>query len=309
MDEQDSDRVQQTLEQPLTRRSAIGKAAGAGAAAALATAGFHAAAQGAPSHASNSLQKGNLMAQSTPVASPDGGAPTVVLIHGAFADASGWNGVINLLQADGTTVIAPPNPLRGVSLDAAYVASVVNNVPGPVLLVGHSYGGVVITNAATQTPNVVGLVYVAAFAPDEGESVQSLAESGPPTQLGPALRPAEVANGPAGETGVELSIDVGLFHEAFCADLPDDLAAAMAAGQRPAAGAGFGEPSGPPAWKTLPSWFVVATEDVTIGADALRFFAQRAGSTTVEVQGSHVVMISQPDAVTDLIRTALGSVS
>jgi pimeloyl-ACP methyl ester carboxylesterase len=309
MDEQDSDRVQERLSQSLTRRSALGKAAGAGAMAALATAGFQAAAQGAPSHASNSIQKGHVMAQSTPVASPAGGAPTVVLVHGSFADASGWAGVIDRLRADGTAVLAPANPQRGVSLDAAYIASVVNNIPGPVLLVGHSYGGFVITNAATQTPNVVGLVYVAGFAPDEGESVLSLSQSGPPTKLGPALRSAQVANGPAGETGVEFIIDPAQFHEAFCADLPEELAATMAVSQRPAAEAGFGEPSGPPAWKTLPSWAVIATEDVTIGADGLRFFAQRAGSTAVEVQASHVVMISQPDAVTDVIRTALASVS
>jgi pimeloyl-ACP methyl ester carboxylesterase len=223
-----------------------------------------------------------MMSQSTPEASPAGGPPTVVLVHGAFADASGWGAVITQLQAAGITTLAPANPLRSVSGDAAYLASVVNQIPGPVLLVGHSYGGVVISNAAPLAPNVVGLVFVAAFALDEGESVLALASAATDSQLGPNLRPADF---PAadGSVGHELFIDQAAFHEVFCADLPDDLAAIMAVSQRPGAEAGFGEPSGPAGWKTLPSWAVIATADLTIG------------------------VISQPQAVADFILTAVES--
>ncbi len=248
------------------------------------------------------------MSQATPVSSPIAeGSPTVVFIHGAFADASGWAGVISLLQAEGVSTLAPPNPLRGVSSDAAYIASVVRQVPGPVLLVGHSYGGVVITNASTQVDNVVGLVYVAAFLPDEGESVQALAEQATDSLLGPSLRPREYPL-PDGSVGHELYIDEGAFHEVFCADLPAEQAAIMAVSQRPAADIGFGEPSGPAGWKTLPSWAVVATADLAIGVTGERLMAERAGAITVEVDASHVVMISQPEVVADTIRSALGTI-
>ena len=233
-------------------------------------------------------------------------APTVVLVHGAFADASGWAGVITELQAAGISVLAPANPLRGVSSDAAYIASVANQVAGPVLLVGHSYGGVVITNTAPQVSNAVGLVYIAAFAPDEGESVQSLAEQSTDSLLGPNLRPAEYPTGGT-EPGHELYIDQAAFHEVFCADLPAEQAAAMAVSQRPGADIGFGEPSGTPGWKTLPSWALIATADKTIGVSGLRAMSARAGAISVEIDASHCVMISQPTATADLIKTALGS--
>lgn len=239
--------------------------------------------------------------------SPLTGTPTIVLVHGAFADASGWVGVIAELQRDGFAVVAPANPLRGVSADAAYIASVVRQLPGPVLLVGHSYGGVVITNAAPMVENVVGLVYVAAFAPDEGETILDLASQATDSLLGPALRPAEFPSGTEAELGHELYIDQASFHEVFAADLPVEQAAIMAVSQRPGAEAGFGEPSGPAGWKTLPSWALVATGDKTIGVSGLRAMAQRAGAITVEVDASHVVMMSQPQAVADLVRTALGS--
>jgi pimeloyl-ACP methyl ester carboxylesterase len=249
------------------------------------------------------------MSQSTPGASPSaGGSPTVVLVHGAFADASGWAGVIALLQAKGITTLAPANPLRSVSGDAAYVASVVNQIPGPVLLVGHSYGGVVITNAAPQAANVVGLVYVAAFLPDEGESVQALAEQATDSLLGSALRPADYPLG-NGEIGHELFIDQAAFHEVFCADLPAEQAAGMAVSQRPGADAGFGEPSGPAGWKNLPSWAVIATADKTIGVTGERLMAERAGAISIEVDASHCVMISQPEIVADTIVSAIGSLA
>ena len=246
------------------------------------------------------------MAQATPAAS---GGPTVVLVHGAFADASGWAGVISRLQADGIPVMAPANPLRSVSGDAAYIASVVTQIPGPVLLVGHSYGGVVISNAAPQANNVVGLVYVCAFIPDEGEALQTLAEQATDSLLGPALRPAQYPTGAGQEPGVELYIDPAQFHAVFCADLPAEQAAIMAVSQRPGSAFGFGEPSGPVGWKTLPSWALISPNDVTIGPSGERFMAERAGAVIAEVDASHVAMISQPQATTDLILTALQAVS
>jgi len=245
------------------------------------------------------------MAQATPAA---GGSPTVVLVHGAFADASGWAGVISRLQAEGIPVMAPANPLRSVSGDAAYIASVVNQIPGPVLLVGHSYGGVVISNASPQAANVVGLVYVCAFIPDEGEALQTLAEQATDSLLGPALRPAQYPTGPGEEPGVELYIDQAQFHEVFCADLPAEQAAIMGVSQRPGSAFGFGEPSGPVGWKTLPSWALISPNDVTIGPSGERFMAERAGAVIVEVDASHVAMISQPQATTDLILSALGTI-
>jgi len=245
------------------------------------------------------------MNQATPAT---GSTPTVVLVHGAFADASGWAGVIELLQAEGIPTLAPANPLRSVSGDAAYIASVVSQISGPVLLVGHSYGGVVITNAAPQASNVIGLVYIAAFLPDEGESVQSLAGQASDSLLGTALRPAGFPTG-TGEVGHELYIDQAAFHDVFAADLPPEQAAIMAVSQRPGAEAGFGEPSGPAGWKTLPSWALIATADKTIGVTGERLMAERAGAITVEVDASHVVMMSQPQAVADIVRSALGSLA
>jgi len=286
-----------SLRTSLTRRSVVGWAAGA---AALAVPAISQA-------RTVKSQPGVHMTQSSPASSPAATtAPTVVLVHGAFADASGWAGVINLLQAQGVQTFAPANPLRGVSSDAAYVASAVRQIPGPVLLVGHSYGGVVITNASPQADNVVGLVYVAAFLPDEGESVQALAEQATDSLLGPNLRPAEYPL-PDGSVGHELYIDQAAFHEVFCADLSAEQAAAMAVSQRPGADIGFGEPSGPAGWKTLPSWAVVATGDMTIGVSGSRLMAERAGAITIEVEASHVVMISQPEVVAETILSALAT--
>lgn len=249
-------------------------------------------------------QEGTPMSASTPVAT---GNPTVVLVHGAFADASGWAGVITRLQAQGIPVVAPANPLRSVSGDAAYIASVVNQIAGPVLLVGHSYGGMVISNAAPQTQNTIGLVYICAFIPEEGESIQALAEHATDSLLGTALVPAQYPSGEA-EPGVELYIDRARFHEVFCADLPAEVAAVMAVSQRPGSALGFGEPSGPVGWKTLPSWALITPNDHTIGPSGLRLMAERAGAIMAEVDASHVAMMSQPDAATDLILAALGSV-
>jgi pimeloyl-ACP methyl ester carboxylesterase len=231
------------------------------------------------------------------------------LVHGAFADASGWNGVIERLHAAGITATAPPNPLRGVAHDAAYIASVLNQIPGPVLAVGHSYGGAVITNAATQAKNVVGLVYVAAFAPDEGETGLALESNARDSILLTALLPRQYPTGQGTETAVEFAINPEKFHEAFAADLPIEQTVLMAATQRPIAERAFSETFGPPAWKTQPSWAVVSTGDKTIGSDLVRFMAERAGATITEVEGSHAIMVSQPQTVTDVILTAVTAVS
>jgi pimeloyl-ACP methyl ester carboxylesterase len=235
-------------------------------------------------------------------------APTIVLVHGAFADASGWSGVIELLLQQGFTVVAPPNPLRGVGFDSAYIASVLNQIDGPVLLVGHSYGGAVITNAAADAPNVAGLVYVAAFAPDQDERLGVVAPESKDSVLNEALIPRNYPTRQDGQTEQEFLIDPAHFRDAFAVDLPPELTAVMAASQRPIAAAAFSDPSGQPAWKRLPSWAVVATGDKTIGADLVGSMARRAGADIVELEGSHVIMISQPKPVTDVIVRAARAV-
>jgi pimeloyl-ACP methyl ester carboxylesterase len=231
-----------------------------------------------------------------------------VLVHGAYADASSWDGVIERLQATGVKVTAPPNPLRGISIDSAYIASVLEQTPGPVLAVGHSYGGAVITNAATGAKNVVGLVYVAAFAPEEGETLGDVEAGSKDSVLSSALVPLHYPTGDGTDPGVEFAIDPSRIHDAFAADLPSEQTALMAATQRPVAELAFSEPSGPPAWKHLPSWAVVATGDKAAGADVIRSEAERAGAKITEVEGSHVIMISQPQVVTDVIMEALTAV-
>lgn len=236
------------------------------------------------------------------------GSPTVVLVHGAFADASSWNGVIERLQAKGVRVTAPANPLRGISIDSAYIAGVLKETPGAIVAVGHSYGGAVITNAARQAKNVVGLVYVAAFATEEGERLADAEAASKDSVLNSALVPLHYPAANGGEPAVEFAIDPEKFHDAFSADLPADETAVMAATQRPVAELAFSEPSGAPAWKDLPSWAVVATGDKAAGADVIRSQAERAGATITEVEGSHVIMVSQPQAVTDVILEAVAAV-
>jgi pimeloyl-ACP methyl ester carboxylesterase len=235
--------------------------------------------------------------------------PTVLLVHGAFADSSGWSGVIERLQAAGVPVRAVVNPLRGLAADSAYVASAIRQTPGPVLAVGHSYGGAVISNAAANVENVVGLVYVAAFAPDGGESLAAIERDSRDSVIGAALLQRQYPTGQGTGTAVELEINPANFHDAFAADLPVEQTALMAATQRPIAELGFSEPSGAPAWKKLPSWAVVPTGDKAAGSDVLRSMAKRAGATITEVQGSHVIMMSQPQAVTEVILQALDALS
>jgi pimeloyl-ACP methyl ester carboxylesterase len=243
-----------------------------------------------------------------PEATTDHGPLTVVLVHGAFADASSWNGVVERLQAAGIQVTAPPNPLRGIAHDSAYTASVLNQIPGPVLAVGHSYGGAVISNAATDAPNVVGLVFVAAFAPDEGERLGEVESGSKDSVLMTAQVARQYPTGQDTETAVEVAIDPAKFHDAFAADLPPAQTAVMAATQRPVAELAFSEPSGPPAWKTRPAWAVVATGDKAAGTDVIRSMAERAGASITEAEGSHVIMVSQPGTVAAVIMTAAAAV-
>jgi pimeloyl-ACP methyl ester carboxylesterase len=238
------------------------------------------------------------MSQTTPTTGP----LTVVLVHGAFADASSWTGVIERLQASGVQVTAPANPLHGLCIDSAYLASVFAQIPGPVLPVGHSYGGAVITNAATKTGNVVGLVFVAAFAPDEGERLGEVESTSKDSVLSTALVPLNYPTGQGAETAVEFAIHPAHLHDAFAADLPAEQTAVMAATQRPVAELAFSEPSG------VPAWTIVATGDKAAGSDVIRAMAERAGATITEVEGSHVIMISQPQVVTDVILSAIDAV-
>jgi pimeloyl-ACP methyl ester carboxylesterase len=233
--------------------------------------------------------------------------PTVVLVHGAFADGSSWNGVIERLNRRGIKVTAPANPLRGIEFDSAYTASILRQTSGPVVLVGHSYGGAVISNAAEHADNVVGLVYVAAFAPDEGERLGEVEAGSKDSVLNSALVPLQYPTADGG-SATEFAIDPSKAREAFAGDLSDEQAALIAAVQRPVAEAAFSEPNGPPAWKHLPSWAVVATGDKAAGTDVVRSMAERAGATITEAEGSHVIMVSQPDLVANVILEAVAAV-
>jgi len=234
--------------------------------------------------------------------------PTIVLVHGGWADSSGWNAEIERLQRDGYPVIAPANPLRGLSSDAAYIRSVLQTITGPVVLVGHSYGGAVITNAAVGVANVKALVYVAAFAPDQGESLLGLVTMNPGTHITPDALLERPYPLPGGGTGSDLYIKEAVFRDAFAGDLPLSTTRLMQATQRPFSAAAFGEPSGTPAWKTIPSWYLVASEDHAIPPVTERFMAKRANAYTTEVAASHVPMISRPKATTDLILKAAKSI-
>lgn len=228
--------------------------------------------------------------------------PTVILVHGAFADSSSWNGVVKILERDGFPVIAAANPLRGVASDAQFVASIVKSVKTPVILVGHSYGGPVISEAAYGNQNVKSLVYVAAFAPEAGETAAELSGRFPGGTLASALAaPVDLADG-----GKDLYIQQDKFHDQFAADVPAADARLMAAGQRPVTVAALNEAATEPAWKTIPSWFVYGDADKNIPPKALAFMADRAHSkqTVVVKGGSHVVMVSNPQTVAALIEKA-----
>lgn len=228
--------------------------------------------------------------------------PTVVLVHGAFADSSSWNGVVKILEKDGYPVIAASNPLRSLKGDAQAVADVLANIKTPVVLVGHSYGGPVISEAAYGNSNVKALVFVAAIAPEAGESTAELSGRFSGGTLGPTLAPpVALADG-----GKDLYIQQDKFHDQFAADVSNADAKLMAATQRPVTVAALNEASTEPAWKTIPSWFVYGDADKNIPAQAQVFMAERAHSQqTVVVKGaSHVVMVSNPKVVANLIEKA-----
>ncbi|WP_405639904.1 alpha/beta fold hydrolase [Streptomyces sp. NBC_00019] len=230
--------------------------------------------------------------------------PTVLLVHGAFADAGSWAGVIEELQSHGIPVIAPPNPLRGLASDSAYVASLASQIDGPVVLVGHSYGGAVIT-VAGDTENVVGLVYVAAYVLQEGESLGELQGRFPLSPLVSNLKQWTYPV-PGGDPAVEVTISEDAFPAVFAADVPAEVTKVLAAAQRPLAAAAFEETAPVAAWQTKPSWALVAGADEAINPEVERFGAKRAGATIVESEGaSHAVAVSRPKEVADLIREAV----
>ena len=227
--------------------------------------------------------------------------PTIVLVHGAFAESAGWNRVIGHLHAAGHRVIAAANPLRTLTTDAAAVAGLLAGIQGPVVLAGHSYGGAVISNAARGNTDVRALVYVAGLAPDTGETTPELIDKYPGATLGEHLYEVPLADGTA-----DVYVHQNAYHQHFCADLSAEQAAAYAATQRPFNTAALNEPSGEPAWKTIPSWFIYPELDLAIPAQAFRFMAHRAGArATVEVPGaSHALPASEPRAVADCILSA-----
>lgn len=234
--------------------------------------------------------------------------PTAVLVHGAFADASGFAGVVRELTAQGYRVIAPANPLRGVANDAATVRAAAAAVDGPVVLVGHSYGGAVITQAAEGLANLRGLVYLAAFAPAAGESVGSVQEPFPAPMLARTVRPTPYdAIGAVG--GPDLVIDAAGFQETFAADVPAEVAAVMAVSQRPLAAAAAGEPLTYAGWADQPTWYLVSSRDNAIAPEAERYMAQRMNASTEEIDGSHVAFMAQPEAVAAFIARALDALS
>ncbi|MGV9350558.1 alpha/beta fold hydrolase [Streptomyces spiralis] len=229
--------------------------------------------------------------------------PTVVLVHGAFADASSWNGVVKRLQHDGYQVVAPANPLRGLAGDAAYLHSILAGIQGPVVLVGHSYGGAVISQAATGDQNVRALVYIAAFAPDKSESALELSNKFPGSTLASTLNSVPFP-GADGTTGTDLYIKADKFHDQFAADVPKSITDLMAATQRPVAASALEENATTSAWKTIPSWDLITTQDKNIPPASQRFMAQRAHAHTTEISASHAVSVSHPTAVTHIIEQA-----
>ncbi|MFG2359769.1 alpha/beta fold hydrolase [Streptomyces sp. NPDC048521] len=254
-----------------------------------------------------------LLATTVAPASADKGAPsrgpkpTVVLVHGAFADSTSWNGVIKNLRHDGYPVVAVANPLRSLSGDSAYLKDVLAGIDGPVVLAGHSYGGSVISNAATGNKNVKALVYLAAFLPEKGESAVELSGKFPGSTLGDALRPVPFTNAD-GSQGTDLYIQNDKFRHQFAADVPRDETDLMAVTQRPVTNAALAEGAAEPAWKTVPSWVLVATQDRNIPRKTQEFMAERAGAHTTEVRASHAVSVSRPGKVTDVIEDAARSV-
>ena len=233
-------------------------------------------------------------------------APTAVLVHGAFADASGYAGVIRQLQAQGVTVRAPMNPLRGLASDADALARYTTTIDGPIVLVGHSYGGAVISQAAPAVKDARALVFLSAFALDEGESCAGVMEPFPPSLLASTNIPSPY-DAPGAVGGPDLFIKIDEFHETFCADLPDDVAGPMAVSQRPLAAAAFTEAATVVGWRDLPTWYLVSERDNAIPPDCERMMAKRMNASTETIDGSHVAFISHADVAAGLILKALSS--
>ncbi len=233
--------------------------------------------------------------------------PTVVLIHGAWADASSWSGVVQRLQRDGYTVDAPPNQLRSLTGDAAYVSAFLSTIPGPIVLVGHSYGGAVITNAATGNANVKALVYIDAFIPDRSEQTLKLAGAQPGSCLGGD--PAKVYNAvqyPGAPKGdVDLYIKPNVFLSCFANGVERQEATSLAATQRPLTLSAAMTPSGVPAWKTIPSWSLIGTADKIIPPAEQRIMSQRAHAHIIEIDAGHLSLVSHPGAVSTVIEQAV----
>jgi pimeloyl-ACP methyl ester carboxylesterase len=236
----------------------------------------------------------------------DSGKPTIVLVHGAFADASGFGGVIRELTTSGYDVVAPPNPLRSLAFDAAAIANVARAIDGPVVLVGHSYGGATITQASAGLDNVTGLVYLAAFGIDEGESCASVQEPFPPSLLATNSEPTPY-DAPGAPQGPDLYIKKDTFREVFAADVPVDVADVMFTTQRPLSLAALTEKCTAAGWRRHPSWFLVSEHDNAIPPEAERFMAERMKATTETIDGSHTAFVAQPVAVAHFIKKAITS--
>jgi len=246
---------------------------------------------------------GSAGARSTP---NDGTLPTVVLVHGDWADASStWTSVIERLQEKGFTVVAPPNLLRGPATDAPYLASYLRSISGPIVLVAHSYGGFVITNAATGNPNVKALVYIDGFIPDEGETAGSLIADSGSCVVEPGLNPVPVDGGLDLYLRWEANGPYPGFSDCFANGVDPADAAVLAAAQRPAAFAQFVEPSGPPAWKTIPSWSLIGTLDNVLPAALLEEMSSRAGARISTVKAGHLTPVTRPAQVTKVILSAI----
>jgi pimeloyl-ACP methyl ester carboxylesterase len=228
--------------------------------------------------------------------------PTVVLVHGAFAESASWNGVIRELERDGYPIVALANPLRGLQSDAEHLRGFLESIDGPIVLAGHSYGGSVMSEAAAGNANVTALVYIASFILEPGESTGELAAKFPGGELGPTLNPVPFRIGEA--SGTDLFIRQEKFRWVFAGDVPQEQTDLMAATQRPIAASALEDKATRAAWKSIPSWTMIPTKDLNIPAESMRFMAKRANSKTVEIDASHAVAVSQPAAVADLIRQA-----
>jgi pimeloyl-ACP methyl ester carboxylesterase len=235
----------------------------------------------------------------------DVNGPTIALVHGAFSDASGFSGVIRELEADGHNVVAIPNPLRGLSSDAESIATRVKSIDGPVVLVGHSYAGAPVGQAAAELDNVTALVFLAAIGLDVGESVASVQQPFPPALVNTTSYLTDY-DAPGASGGPELYIQKDKFHETLCADAPADIAEVMAVTQRPLAAAALQEQATAAGWKTIPSWYLISEQDNGISPEAERFMADRMKATTESINGSHIAFIAQPRKVAQFIQKAAG---